>query len=123
MGERWDDRRAAGCELAAALARFAPEHPVVLALPRGGVPVAFEVAQALGAPLDILLVRKVGAPQQKEFGIGAVAEGGIVLMDDGLVRMVAPPPGYVEAEIERELAEMARRREQYAGARQPVGVE
>lgn len=123
MAEPWGDRRAAGRELAAALTRFAPDSPVILALPRGGVPVAFEVAQALAAPLDILLVRKIGAPDQKEFGMGAVAEGPIVLMDQALVRRVAPPPGYVEAEIERELAEMARRRAVYAGARHPLPVE
>jgi putative phosphoribosyl transferase len=122
MAERWKDRRAAGRDLAVELRRFAGEHPVVLALPRGGVPVAFEVARALRAPLDILLVRKVGAPHQKEFGMGAVAEGPIVLMDEELVRLVAPPPGYVEAETARELAEMARRREEYAGARHPVSV-
>ncbi|MBV8914138.1 MAG: phosphoribosyltransferase [Acetobacteraceae bacterium] len=122
MRQRWTDRREAGRALAAALQRLAPERPIVLALPRGGVPVAFEVARALAAPLDVLLVRKVGAPMQKEFGMGAVAEGPIVLMDEALVRMVSPPPGYVEAEIERELAEMARRREHYAGARQRADV-
>jgi len=122
MAQRWKDRREAGRELAAALVRFAPEQPVVLALPRGGVPVAFEVARALRAPLDVLLVRKVGAPGNREFGMGAVAEGPIVLLDDALVRSVAPPPGYLEAEVARELAEMARRRERYADARPPVGV-
>src|SRR6185312_2583293 len=106
MAQRWKDRREAGRELAAALVRFAPEQPVVLALPRGGVPVAFEVARALHAPLDVLLVRKVGAPRNREFGIGAVAEGPIVLLDDALVRSVAPAPGYLEAEVARELAEM-----------------
>jgi len=64
------DRRDAGRQLAAALASYRDSHPVVLALPRGGVPVGFEVAKALGAPLDVLLVRKIGAPGQEELGLG-----------------------------------------------------
>lgn len=118
------DRRDAGRQLAALLEQFRADNPVVLALPRGGVPVAFEVAESLGAPLDILLVRKIGAPDQKEFGLGAVAEGPepVILLDESLVRMVAPPAGYLEAETKRELEEMARRRARYAGSRQPVAI-
>jgi len=124
MAADFRDRRDAGRQIAARLAGLRLEHPVVLALPRGGVPVAYEVARALDAPLDILLVRKLGAPSQKEFGIGAIAEGRapVVLLDDQLVRLVAPPPGYVEEEIAREMAEMTRRRDRYAGAREPVDV-
>ncbi len=119
------DRRDAGRQLAAALARFAAAEPVVLALPRGGVPVAYEVAEALDAPLDIVLVRKIGAPGHKELGMGAVAEGRepVVVMDERLVRVVAPPPGYVAAETAREIAELTRRRERYAPARVAVPVE
>lgn len=118
------DRRAAGRELAAALSGGHYPDPVVLGLPRGGVPVAFEIAMVLEAPLDVQLVRKVGAPENREFGIGAVADGAVpvIMLDDALVRMVAPPPGYLEAEIERELAEMARRRERYVGDRPPTPV-
>src|SRR5947207_12899661 len=90
------DRRDAGRQLAAALARYRVSRPVVLALPRGGVPVGFEVAQALDAPLDVLLVRKIGAPGHEELGLGAVVDGHdpqLVLNED-LVRAVAPPPGY-----------------------------
>src|SRR3954471_19206988 len=107
------DRADAGRQLVPRLMAYAAKNPVVLALPRGGVPVAYEVAQALRAPLDILLVRKLGAPSQKEFGIGAIAEGKqpVVLLDDQLVRMVAPPPGYIDEEIGREMLEMARRRD------------
>jgi putative phosphoribosyl transferase len=76
------DRREAGRCLAEALARHHLGDPVVLALPRGGVPVAAEVARVLGAPLDVLLVRKVGAPGHPEFGIGAVGEGGVLWLDD-----------------------------------------
>ena len=70
------DRRDAGRQLAARLAPLARERPVVIALPRGGVPVAFEVAQALRAPLDVLAVRKLGAPGNPEFGVGAIVEDG-----------------------------------------------
>src|SRR3954447_17131380 len=85
---RFQGRREAGRVLAGAVGKLGLASPVVLALPRGGVPVAYEVARALRAPLDVLLVRKLGAPFQKEFGIGAIAEGNepIVLMDDELVR-------------------------------------
>ena len=119
---RFRDRRDAGRQLAAALARFRGSDPAIFALPRGGVPVAYEVARALSAPLDLVLVRKIGAPGQREFGLGAVAEGGVMAMDAALVRAVAPPPGYVEAETARELAEMRRREQCYAGARVAVPV-
>lgn len=80
---------------------------------------AFEVAVGLAAPLDLQMVRKVGAPGNPEFGIGAVADGSppVIMIDDALVRTVKLPPGYLEAAIERELAEMTRRRERYLGDR------
>ena len=118
------DRREAGRLLAAELAPRHYPDPVVLALPRGGVPVGFEVALALGAPLDVLLVRKIGAHDQPELGLGAVVDGAEpqIVVDDDLIRLVAPPPGYVEQEIARQLAEIERRRQLYAGARPPVSV-
>jgi putative phosphoribosyl transferase len=119
------DRRDAGRRLAAALASYRENRPVVLALPRGGVPVGFEIAKALAAPLDVLLVRKIGAPGHEELGLGAIVDGHdpqIVLNED-LVRAVAPPRGYIEAEMQRQLAEIERRRRQYVGARPPVRVE
>jgi putative phosphoribosyl transferase len=120
----FEDRRDAGRQLAAALARYRDSRPVVLALPRGGVPVGFEVAKALGAPLDILLVRKIGAPGHEELGLGAVVDGEdpqLVLNPD-VVRAVAPPPGYIEAEKQRQLAEIERRRRKYVGDRPPTPV-
>src|SRR6185437_10380708 len=119
------DRRDAGRRLAAALAPYGESRPIVLALPRGGVPVGFEVAKALAAPLDVLLVRKIGAPGHEELGLGAVVDGHdpqLVLNED-LVRAVAPPPGYIEAEKQRQLAEIERRRQHYLGDRSPVAVE
>ena len=77
------DRRDAGRRLAAQLAPLAAERPVVIALPRGGVPVAFEVARAFGAPLDVLAVRKLGAPANPEFGVGAIAEDGTSVLNAG----------------------------------------
>ena len=118
------DRRDAGRQLAAALASYRQSRPVVLALPRGGVPVGFEVAKALGAPLDVLLVRKIGAPGHEELGLGAIVDGHdpqLVLNED-VVRVVAPPPGYIDAEAQRQLAEIERRRKQYVGDRRPVPV-
>lgn len=120
--EIFADRRDAGRKLAAALQAYAGEKPLVLALPRGGVPVAFEVAQALGAPLDLLIVRKIGAPFNPEFGIGAVVDGAEpqVVLNEDVMRMLAPKPDYVEAETRRQLAEIERRRAAYLGGREPI---
>ena len=116
------DRRDAGRQLAAALGLYRDSHPVVLALPRGGVPVGFEVAKALGAPLDVLLVRKIGAPGQEELGLGAIVDGHDpqLVLNEEIIRVVAPPPGYIEAEARRQLAEIERRRQHYAGDRPPI---
>ncbi len=115
------DRREAGRRLAMALGRYAAEMPLILALPRGGVPVAYEVALALDAPLDLLLVRKIGAPGHEEYGIGAVIDGAdpqLVLNED-VVRMLAPDPGYIRAEMQRQIEELERRRRTYMGDRPP----
>jgi putative phosphoribosyl transferase len=119
------DRRDAGRQLAAALGLYRDSHPLVLALPRGGVPVGFEVAKALGAPLDVLLVRKIGAPGQEELGLGAIVDGHDpqLVLNEEIIRVVAPPPGYIEAEAQRQLAEIERRRQHYAGDRPPIPVD
>src|ERR1044071_3259737 len=120
----FEDRRDAGRRLAGALAGYRDSRPVVLALPRGGVPLGFEVAQALGAPLDVLLVRKIGAPGHEELGLGAVVEGRpppLVLNGD-VIGAVGPPPGYIEAEKARQLVEIERRRRQYVGDRPPPAL-
>ena len=99
------DRAEAGVHLAAHLHRFKPRHPVVLALPRGGVPVAYEVAQALRALLDLVLVRKIGAPGHPELGLGAVVDGARpqVVLNEDIVAQLKVPPAYIEAESRREL--------------------
>ena len=113
----FSNRREAGRQLAAALAHLHDANPLVLALPRGGVPVAFEVAKSLAAPLDLLLVRKIGAPGHEELGIGAVVDGRNpqLVLNQEVVDMVAPPPGYIAAEQKRQLAEIERRRLLYRG--------
>lgn len=118
------DRRDAGHQLAEALRRFATEKPVVLGLPRGGVPVAYEVADELGAPLDVILVRKIGAPGHAELGLGAVVDGADpqVVLNPAVIEMVAPPADYVRQEVERQLEEIARRRKLYLGDRVPIHV-
>ncbi|MGN6488948.1 MAG: phosphoribosyltransferase [Devosia sp.] len=116
------DRRDAGRQLGAALQRLGLDDPLVLALPRGGVPVAFEVAAALGAPLDIMLVRKIGAPGYAELGIGAVTDGHDpqTVLNEEAMAMVRPPAGYVEAESRRQREEIERRRTAYLGGRAPA---
>lgn len=118
------DRREAGRKLAQALMAHAAEDPIVMALPRGGVPVAFEVAEALAAPLDLLFVRKIGAPHHPELGLGAVVDGADpqVVLNPSVMRMVSPPPGYVDEQVRRELLEIDRRRRAYLGDRQPLPV-
>ena len=91
-GRGFQDRRDAGRRLGARLASAGYDQPVVIALPRGGVPVAFEVARALGAPLDVLAVRKIGAPGNPELGIGAVAEGGVCVFNDFALRSLQLSP-------------------------------
>src|SRR5947209_16454076 len=118
------NRRDAGRRLAVALASYRESRPIVLALPRGGVPVGFEVAKSLTAPLDVLLVRKIGAPGHEELALGAIVDGHdpqLVLNED-VVRAVAPRPGYIEAEKARQLAEIERRRQNYLGARPPLSA-
>lgn len=121
----FSDRRQAGRALAAALMPLKAERPVVLALPRGGVPVAFEVAQALAAPLEVVLVRKIGAPGHPELGLGAVVDGANpqVVLNDDIVELLAPDPAYVEAETRRQIEEIERRKLIYRGDRPPVEVE
>ena len=111
------DRREAGQRLAEVMGHFAAEHPLVLALPRGGVPVAFEIARALDAPLDVLIVRKLGAPGHEELGIGAVIDGGApqVVLNHDLVRQLGVSDAYIEAETQRQLIEIERRRRVYRG--------
>ncbi len=108
------DRSDAGRQLAAALAG-PRERPVVLALPRGGVPVGLEVARALGAPLDILMVRKIGAPSQPEVALGAVVDGSppLVWLNEQIVAAAGADEDYIEAEKARQLREIARRRQVY----------
>lgn len=119
------NRIEAGKRLGSALARFAPDQPLILALPRGGVPVAFEVAQALNADLDLLIVRKLGAPGHPELGIGAIIDGDepeIVLNQD-LVGHLNLPAGYVHNEAHRQLKEIERRRSEYLSDSNPKPVE
>ncbi|MGK9201008.1 phosphoribosyltransferase [Sinorhizobium meliloti] len=113
------DRADAGRQLAAVLAKYGQAHPLVLALPRGGVPVGFEIAKTLRAPLELLLVRKIGAPGYPEYGIGAVVDGSDpqLVINDEAVRIVNPPAGYVESEKRRQLDEIERRRKAYQGER------
>lgn len=114
---RFTDRRDAGKQLALELKNLSVADPVVLALPRGGVPVGFEVAQALHAPLDILLVRKLGAPGYEEFGIGAVVDGAQpqTVLNSDAIEMLQVPSAYVAQETDRQLAEIERRRRLYSG--------
>ena len=121
----FEDRQDAGIQLAVRLARFATEHPLILALPRGGVPVAFEVAKALDTQLDLLIVRKIGAPGHEEFGIGAVVEGASpqLVLNEETVRQLAVGQDYIRAETQRQLAEIERRRKAYCGDRQPIEIE
>ncbi|HYD95931.1 MAG TPA: CBS domain-containing protein [Noviherbaspirillum sp.] len=118
------DRRDAGRQLAAALAHLAQSAPLVLALPRGGVPVAYEVARALKAPLDVFLVRKIGAPQYPELGLGAVAEGqeSHSVLNPETVEQVRPSEDYLAAEQRRQVEEIARRRQRYRGDREPLAL-
>jgi len=119
---RYLDRRDAGRRLAVLLAPFKGGNTVVLGLPRGGVIVAAECAEALGAPLDVLVARKIGAPHQPEYAIGAVAPGGIVLLDDDAIAALALAPGFLDGAVAEATAEMARRETLYRDGRSALAV-
>ncbi|MGD9507848.1 MAG: phosphoribosyltransferase [Geminicoccaceae bacterium] len=121
---RFTDRADAGRQLAERLAELRLEDPVVLALPRGGVPVALEVARLLGAPLDLVMVRKIGAPGHEELAAGAVVDGRTpeLVLNPDIVRSYGIDQGYLAREQERQLAEIARRRAAYLGDRPRVSV-
>jgi predicted phosphoribosyltransferase len=114
---RFADRSDAGRQLAARLLSLAAQQPLVLGLPRGGVPVAEEVAAALGAQLGILAVRKLGAPHNPEYGIGAIAEGGTKVLDPEALALLGISNGTLRGIVERESAELERRVEAYRGDR------
>ena len=117
------NRKLAGEVLANKLLRYkARPDVVVLALPRGGVPVAFEVAQSLGAPLDVFVVRKLGVPGQEELAFGAIASGGERVLNSSLVHALGLTQPMIERITERESVELERRERSYRGSRPPVDV-
>jgi len=118
------DRKDAGERLAALLLHLKDRSPVVLALPRGGVAIGSAVADILGAPLDVVLVRKIGVPWQPELALGAVADGGVpeIFIDEAMQEALAIPADYVREETARQLAELERRRQIYCADHPPVEV-
>lgn len=120
MDDRFHDRREAGILLSRALSRYAGRGDVtVLGLPRGGVPVAYEVATALDAPLDVLVVRKVGVPGHEELAMGALASGGIQVVDPRMAEQLGSSPREVRERFDAERAELARRERAFRGDREP----
>lgn len=116
------DRSAAGRALGAAVRDRVPAVDVVLGLPRGGVVVAAEVAAALGVPLDVVVVRKLGAPADPELALGAVASGGVRVVNEALVRRLAVPAETLERVVAAALAELRRGERTYRGGRPPAAL-
>jgi len=121
---KYADRSDAGRRLAGKLAHLRDRQPVVLALPRGGVAVGFEIARALDAPLDIVLVRKIGVPWQPELALGAVTDGASpeIFIDRALADTLDVPDTYVEEETARQLEEIERRRKSYCEGRPALEI-
>jgi putative phosphoribosyl transferase len=119
----FEDRRDAGRQLAARLGHLKGAEVVVLGLPRGGVPVAAEVAEALGAPLDVCLVRKLGVPFQPELGMGAIGEGSVRVINEDVVRTARVTPEDVADVEAHERVVLESRARHYRGGREPVGLE
>jgi predicted phosphoribosyltransferase len=120
----FNDRHDAGRELASRLRQYAGRNDaIVLALPRGGVPVAFEVAEALGVPLEPFIVRKLGTPGHRELAMGAIASGGVRVVNDDVVRWYAISPAAIDAVALEEQQELERREHAYREGRQPASLE
>jgi predicted phosphoribosyltransferase len=116
------DRREAGRQLAARLRDYAGSNTIVLALPRGGVPVAYEVARALGAPLDVFIVRKLGVPGHEEFALGAIASGEVVVLNPELANQLGLSRQDIQTIIETERRELDRRERAYREGAPPLNV-
>lgn len=120
----FQDRKDAGRVLASMLREYADRPAVlVLALPRGGVPVGYEVARALHAPLDVFVVRKLGVPEQEELALGAIASGGIRVLNQEVVSALAITPEEIERATAHAVAELERRERDYRGNREPIPVQ
>ena len=122
--ERYADRHEAGRALGRELQRKLGSRGdiIVLALPRGGVPVAFRVAEALGAPLDVFIVRKLGVPGHEELAMGATASGGVRVLNQDVLRYIPVPQAKIDEVAAREQRELERREKSYRGARPPLNV-
>jgi len=125
MKKSFSDRSEAGRALAQQLAKLDLRQPVVLALPRGGVPVAAEIARELKAPLDLVLVRKIGVPWQPELAVAAIVDGEHpeMVIDTDVQRAAGVDRAYIEAEAKKQLREIERRRRAYLGGRSPIPLE
>lgn len=123
MIKRFPDRREAGRALAQKLLKYASRSDtIVLALPRGGVPVAYEVALAMKVPLDVWIVRKLGLPGRQELAIGAIASGGVRILNHDIIQAVGLSQTTIDKVTEQELDELKRREQQYRGNRPPFDV-
>ncbi len=118
----FDNREDAGRQLAERLGELQIDDPVVLGMPRGGVPVAYEVARRIDAPLDVVVVRKVGAPLNPEYGVGAVGEEGVVLLNDQALSQLGVTREDMQEAVEREQQELERRLERYRSGRPAARV-
>jgi putative phosphoribosyl transferase len=123
FADRVDGGRRLGAELRRRLPRLREADPLVLAIPRGGVPVGYEVARAVEAPLDLFIARKLGAPGHEELGIGAVAPGGTRFLDADAIRALDVSDAYIEEVTRKELAELERRLRRFRGDRPPPRIE
>lgn len=124
MTALFDDRTDAGRKLALRLVRYRDEHPVVLGVPRGGVPVAYEVARALDAPLDVVVARKIGAPGEPELGLGAIVDGDDpqTVLNEELLGVLGVTRAYLDEEIARQLDEVHRRQARFRGGSARVAL-
>ncbi|MEM3382720.1 MAG: phosphoribosyltransferase [Nitrososphaerales archaeon] len=116
------NRLEAGKILAEALSEYKNKDTIVLAIPRGGVVVAYEVAKALNAPLDLIIPRKIGAPDQPELAIGAVTEDGTTILNQDIIQNLKVPEEYIKAEVKRQLEEIERRIKKYLGDKPRIPI-
>jgi putative phosphoribosyl transferase len=122
MNSRFKNREDAGKQLAKLLKNYKKQNPIILGMPRGGVPVAYEIAKQLKAPLDVIVSRKIGAPGQEEFAIGAIAPDDIVILDQSLVNSFGLTKEALNQLIENEKQEMNRRIKRFRGKKPPLNV-